>query len=88
MSERLSLLQNQSHSLPSGPSPGRAGSPSTSQTAGNKDPAQALVPPLRPPPSSHPASRSAPPRRSTWIKNCVCPSPLHQSDHQEQNLGA
>lgn len=47
---------------------------------------QALVPPLRPPTSSHPGQPlSPPPRRSTWIKNCVCPSPLHQSDHQEQN---
>lgn len=47
---------------------------------------QALLPPLRPPTSSHPGQPLSPrPRRSTWIKNCVCPSPLHQSDHQEQN---
>ena len=45
---------------------------------------QALVPSPKPPHLLPPRPLSSMPRRSTWIKNCVCPSPLCQSDHEEQ----
>lgn len=87
MSERgWSLLQNQCHGLlPVLPLEGQGARQHLKLQGTRVRSGSGPAPETPPPPPTRGQPLSPPPRRSTWIKDCVCPSPLRQSDHQEQD---